>query len=59
MQSVNIMYRCEDCALADKYGRDCKLGLMSPILLLIAGKRDCPNFKPKTAQQVEEQIKEP
>lgn len=50
------MYRCEDCTFADKYGRNCVHGLMFPILLVLANKEKCPNFKPKTTEQIKEQL---
>lgn len=54
---VNILFGCEDCAHADKFGRDCKHGMMFPILLLMTNTQDCPNFKSKTTEQIKEQIK--
>lgn len=55
--SVNLRMGCEDCRLANAYGQDCKDGLMFPVLALMAGYERCPNFKPKTSEQIEEQIR--
>ena len=54
--NVNLHIGCEDCTFADAHGRDCKHGLLFPVLLLIAGKSDCPNFKRKNSEQLREQI---
>ncbi len=54
---IHIMYRCEDCKFADEYGRSCQHGLLFPVLLLMAGKRQCPNFEGKTREQLEEQLR--
>ena len=51
--NVNLLMGCEDCRFADTYGRGCEHGLMFPVLLLMAGQRDCPNFKNKTREQLE------
>ena len=56
--NVNWYIGCEDCRFADEHGRGCEHGLMFPVLLLVAGKRDCPNFKCKTREQIEEQLKQ-
>lgn len=56
-QSINLMFRCEDCTFADAYGRSCKHWLLFPVLLLMAGAKNCPNFQPKTKEQTEEQMK--
>lgn len=60
MAAYNINNRCEDCTFADKYGRACAHGLMFPVIVMISyGNMDkCPNFKPKTNEQIEEQINE-
>lgn len=55
--SVNILVRCEDCALADRYGRDCKKGLLNPVFVLMSGE-SCKDFKPKTTEQIKEQLNE-
>lgn len=52
---INI--QCENCTFADEYGRACKHGLMFPVLLTIAGIEDCPNRKPKTQEQLKQQLK--
>lgn len=55
--NINIMYRCDDCTYADEYGSSCRHGLLFPVLLLMANKRSCPNFAPKTTEQIEEQLR--
>jgi len=55
--NIQIMFRCEDCKFADEYGRSCQHGALFPVLLLIAGKRSCPNFENKTTEQIEEQLR--
>lgn len=55
--SINDIVGCYDCKHADQYGRDCKYGLMFPVMLAMAGSSKCPNFKRKTTEQIEEQIK--
>ena len=55
--NINLYIGCEDCTFADAHGRDCKHGALFPVLLLMANKSKCPNFKPKTAGQIEEQLK--
>ena len=30
---------------ADEYGNGCKHGLLFPVLLVIANKRECPNYR--------------
>lgn len=56
-QSVNIMMGCEGCTFANAYGQGCKHGLLFPVMALMAGYERCPNYKPKTREQVEEQIR--
>ena len=56
-RDVNIMFRCEDCTFADEYGRGCKHGLLFPVLLLMAGHDRCPNYKDKTREQIEVQLR--
>ena len=56
-RDVNIMFRCEDCTFADEYGRGCKHSLLFPVLLLMANKQSCPNYKDKTREQIEEQLR--
>ena len=53
--SVNIKVRCEECTFADWAGRSCSHGLMFPVLVLMTGE-PCPNFIPKTKEQIKEQI---
>lgn len=55
--NVNILFGCEDCRYADRYGRDCKHGMLFPILLLMSKAQDCPNFERKTTEQIKEQLK--
>lgn len=43
--NINLYYGCETCEAADEYGRGCKHGLLFPVLLVMANKRRCPNYK--------------
>lgn len=56
--NIQQHFRCTDCkSAADIYGRCCKHGDMFPLLLLISGKKTCPNFEldtDKVKQQLEE-----
>lgn len=54
--NINWYIGCEDCTFADEYGRDCKHGALFPVLLLMANKRECPNFQRKTTEQIKEQL---
>lgn len=54
--NVNIIIGCERCTFADYAGRGCAHGLLFPIMVLMSGK-DCPNYKRKTTEQIEEQLK--
>ena len=53
---INTGLGCIDCTYSDKYGRDCKFGLMFPVALIMSGKEDCPNFKHKNTYQINEQL---
>ena len=55
--NINMYMGCEDCTFADAYGRGCKHGALFPVLLLMANKKECPNFQKKTTEQLEEQLK--
>ena len=55
--NINLHMGCEDCTFADAHGRDCKHGALFPVLLLMANKRECPNFQRKTAEQIKEQLR--
>ena len=53
MAARNLQLQCESCAHADEYGRGCALDPMAPILLLMTGRLgSCPEFKPKTLEQL-------
>ena len=52
--NVNLEMGCEDCRFADARGMNCEHGLMFPVPALMAGYRECPNFKKKTIEQLEE-----
>ena len=43
--NINLYYGCETCEAADEYGRGCKYGLLFPVLLVMANKINCPNYK--------------
>lgn len=57
--TYNVNRRCEDCTFADAYGRSCEHGLLYPLAVLIkyGDVYKCPNFKQKTAEQIEKQIR--
>lgn len=55
--NINWYIGCEDCTFADAYGRNCEHGALFPVLLLLANKKECPNFQKKTIAQLEEQLK--
>lgn len=57
MAACNVNLMCEDCTFADSYGRGCSYNLLLPVLLVVEGKK-CGFFKPKTREQVLEQIRE-
>lgn len=43
---VQDIYRCDTCKSAsDEYGRDCKHGLLFPLLLVMANCRQCENYE--------------
>lgn len=57
--AYNVNGRCEDCTFADAYGRSCEHGILYPLAVLIkyGDVYKCPNFKQKTAEQIEKQIR--
>lgn len=55
--NINLLMGCEECRFADAYGRDCKYGLLFPVLAMMADYNRCPNFLPKTTEQLKEQLK--
>ena len=58
MAQCNIQdkYQCYQCkCAADIYGRDCKHGMLFPLLLLIGCKGNCPNYELDT-EKVKQQI---
>lgn len=57
--AYNVNGRCEDCTFADAYGRSCEHGLLYPLAVLMkyGDVYKCPNFKQKTTEQIEEQIR--
>lgn len=57
--TINNLVNCDRCTFADSWGRGCKHGLMTPIVIwMMGGKQQCPNFKPKTSEQIEQQIQD-
>ena len=56
IHSINDLCGCIDCKNADKYGRNCKNGLMFPLVLVLHGCTKCPDFKRKTTEQIKEQL---
>lgn len=59
MAAYNVNSRCEDCTFSYEYGRMCQHGLMYPLMVIFCygDMYQCPNFKNKTAEQIERQIK--
>lgn len=56
---INDIVRCDSCTFADSWGRGCKHGLMMPLVIwMMGGNQKCPNFKPKTNEQIEQQIQD-
>ena len=43
--NINTYFGCETCKTANEYGNGCKHGLLFPVLLIMAGKMKCPNYK--------------
>lgn len=43
--NINDLYGCKTCANADKYGNGCKIGLLFPVMLVMAGMGVCDNYK--------------
>lgn len=54
-RSINMAIGCEDCTHADCYGRNCKYGLMFPVLVFMGGYPRCPKHIEKTTEQKKEQ----
>lgn len=52
--NINLEVGCENCRFADARGMNCEHGLMFPILVFLNGMSECPNFKKKTMEQLEE-----
>lgn len=52
--NINLTMGCENFKYADAFGRDCKHGLMFPILALMAGYKECPNYEKKSLKQLQE-----
>lgn len=44
--NVNILVGCENCKFADEWGRNCKYGLMFPVMVIMSD-GECPNFEYK------------
>lgn len=55
--NINLHVGCEGCTFADSFGRNCQHGLLTPVLLVMTG-QSCPDFKPKTTEQLELQYNE-
>lgn len=55
--NLQLYYRCEQCkSAADIHGRNCKHGLLFPVMLMMAGKKECPNYK-LDAEKIKETMK--
>lgn len=56
---INELTNCDRCRFADSWGRGCKRNLMRPLVIwMMSGRTKCPDFKPKTSEQIEKQIKD-
>lgn len=42
---VQDIYRCNTCKSADEYGRNCKHGMLFPLLLVITNSHQCENYE--------------
>lgn len=49
--NINDFYECKSCKNADKYGNGCKVDLMLPVLLAMAGQRKCDYYKFKNKEK--------
>lgn len=50
--NINTFYGCQSCANADKYGNGCKVGLLFPVMLIMAGMTKCDNYKFKDKGEI-------
>lgn len=48
---VQDIYKCDTCKSADEYGRNCKHGMLFPLLLVMANSRQCENTKTMSLMQ--------
>lgn len=57
MAAYNINVKCESCANADAFGRQCLYGDLFPVLwLMVNGDMfSCPNFEKKSLEQLNAQ----
>lgn len=53
---VQDIYRCDTCKSADEYGRNCKNGMLFPLLLVMTNSRQCENYE-FDAEKVELHLK--
>lgn len=43
--NINTYYGCETCEATNEYDNSCKHGLLLPVLLVIANKREYPKYR--------------
>lgn len=56
---INELTNCDRCRFADSWGRGCQRNLMQPLVIwMMGGRTKCPDFKPKTTEQIEQQTKD-
>ena len=56
---INELTNCDRCRFADSWGRGCQRNLMRPLVIwMMSGSTKCPDFKPKTTEQIEQQTKD-
>ena len=48
--NINTYFGCKTCEAANKYGNGCNHGLLFPVLLTMANKTKCPNYKFKNKE---------
>lgn len=55
---IQDILKCDSCKFSsDMYGRNCKHGMLFPLLLIMGNKEECPNYI-FDSEKVKLQIKE-
>ena len=56
--NIQDHFQCCQCkSAADMYGRECKHGMLFPVMLIMAGENSCPNYE-FDVNKVKEQLSE-